>query len=272
MPFTSNYGGKMSLSQNHILDALDNRYKYAKLNPKVIELYQLQGIVGHHHMIADGYYWNKIFFTRITEKDADDLIKQTCNQFDQWGKSLGWSVNGTAMPKNLEKRLKRYGFVHHSTNIVMAYANLEKALSQNPEVQVWEINRSEWDIWAETMYQGYPLPEKHSFETMEQFSENHTCFYIAFQNGTNEPMGCAMMEYHGGGEPIVVLSGATTLPEHRGKGVFNALVASRLQDAYKKNQKVAVTYAVSDSSAPIFNKLDFEEISQEKFYIKEYSK
>jgi predicted GNAT family acetyltransferase len=64
----------------------------------------------------------------------------------------------------------------------------------------------------------------------------------------------------------VLLGGAATLPEHRGRGIYSALVAKRLTDARAHGRTAAVIQAVRASSAPIVAKLGFREICSLDFY------
>jgi len=60
--------------------------------------------------------------------------------------------------------------------------------------------------------------------------------------------------------PIVLLGGAATLAEHRGHGLYTALVARRLADARADGRTAAVIQADRATSAPICAKLGFKEL------------
>jgi predicted GNAT family acetyltransferase len=66
--------------------------------------------------------------------------------------------------------------------------------------------------------------------------------------------------------PIVLLGGAATLPEHRGRGIYSALVAKRLADARADGRTAAVIQAARSTSAPIAAKIGFREICGLEFY------
>ncbi len=59
---------------------------------------------------------------------------------------------------------------------------------------------------------------------------------------------------------IVLLGGAATLLEARGRGVYSALVRRRLDDARADGREAAVIQADRDTSAPICAKLGFREL------------
>ena len=66
--------------------------------------------------------------------------------------------------------------------------------------------------------------------------------------------------------PIVLLGGAATLPEARGKGIYSALVKRRLDDARRDGREAAVIQADRDTSAPICARMGFRELCSLEVY------
>ena len=66
---------------------------------------------------------------------------------------------------------------------------------------------------------------------------------------------------------LVILLGAGTLPEYRGKGIYSSLVARRLEDAKNIGMHAAIIQAVKHTSAPICEKLGFRTVCEIDFYI-----
>jgi predicted GNAT family acetyltransferase len=89
--------------------------------------------------------------------------------------------------------------------------------------------------------------------------------YLAFLEEIDEPVACSLM-FHVPDQPIVMMSGAATLQEHRGKGIYTSFVARRLADARKQGAEAAAILAVRATSAPICRKLGFKEICGLEFY------
>ena len=89
--------------------------------------------------------------------------------------------------------------------------------------------------------------------------------YFAYVDGGTEPVGWSYLVYLPD-SPIVLLGGAATLPEHRGRGIYSALVAKRLADARADGRSAAVIQAVRSTSAPIAAKLGFRELCGLEFY------
>ena len=89
--------------------------------------------------------------------------------------------------------------------------------------------------------------------------------YFAYVDGGTEPVAWSYLVYLPD-SPIVLLGGAATVPEHRGRGIYSALVAKRLADARADGRRAAVIQAVRSTSAPICAKLGFREVCGLEFY------
>jgi len=65
---------------------------------------------------------------------------------------------------------------------------------------------------------------------------------------------------------VAYVADVYVLPEHRGRGIYTALVAKRLADARADGRTAAVIQAVRSTSAPIAAKLGFREMCGLEFY------
>ena len=72
---------------------------------------------------------------------------------------------------------------------------------------------------------------------------------------------------HGGGSSLVVMQGAATLGEHRGHGIYTAMVAARVADARALGKEAAVLQGDRKTSAPICVKLGFAEVCSVDLYV-----
>jgi GNAT superfamily N-acetyltransferase len=62
------------------------------------------------------------------------------------------------------------------------------------------------------------------------------------------------------------LIGGVVLPEFRGKGLYRALVASRLRDAATRRLSLATSHAMADTSAPLLLRMGFVEVCRYAVY------
>jgi N-acetylglutamate synthase-like GNAT family acetyltransferase len=65
---------------------------------------------------------------------------------------------------------------------------------------------------------------------------------------------------------IAVMQGAATRSQYRGKGVYTALMATRLVDARDMGMEAAILQADRTTSAPICANLGFEEVCSIDLY------
>ena len=66
---------------------------------------------------------------------------------------------------------------------------------------------------------------------------------------------------------IAVMQGAATLNEHRGQGIYTAMMAKRLADARAMGKDTAVLQGDRKTSAPICVKLGFKDVCSIDYYL-----
>ncbi len=66
---------------------------------------------------------------------------------------------------------------------------------------------------------------------------------------------------------IAVMQGAATLTEHRGQGIYTAMMAKRLADARAMGKDTAVLQGDRKTSAPICVKLGFKDVCSIDYYV-----
>jgi len=115
------------------------------------------------------------------------------------------------------------------------------------DIEVEETDENRFGVWLDTVVTGFlhpdgdGIPPHESFprETLEEVMRDMArasgiTRYLAFRAGL--PAGAASMRIHG---DVAQLSGASTLPAHRRRGVQSALLARRLEDATRNGCVVA---------------------------------
>ena len=148
----------------------------------------------------------------------------------------------------------------------MALEDLDRPIRSNPELEIREASARDALEVERVMVPGYgiPLDVVRVFNTMIFAARDLPArVYLAEYRG--QSIAAAYL-VHLPGARIVLLGGAATLPEHRGRGAYTALVAKRLADARAAGAEAAVIQAVRETSAPICAKLGFEERCALQFY------
>ena len=70
------------------------------------------------------------------------------------------------------------------------------------------------------------------------------------------------------GTSILMLSGAATLPEYRGRGVYTSTVVRRIADGRAEGCEAAIIQAVRATSAPICRRIGFRELCGLEMWVK----
>jgi GNAT superfamily N-acetyltransferase len=195
----------------------------------------------------------------FSEREADALIAKVQQRYG--GMAFGWVTGPSTRPADLPRRLEAAGLSHADSLSGMALTDLSTALEVNPRARVWEATLDEARAQNEMMARAYGLPP----EVMSFFNELlgassdviRTRWYFASLD--DQPVAWSYLTYLPE-SAIVLLGGAATLEEHRGHGLYTALVAKRLADARSDGRTTAVVQADRKTSAPICAKLGFREI------------
>jgi uncharacterized protein (DUF952 family)/GNAT superfamily N-acetyltransferase len=69
------------------------------------------------------------------------------------------------------------------------------------------------------------------------------------------------------GGTVARLGGAVTLPAHRGRGLYTAIVAARCRISRAHGATVALTHARQDTSAPILERIGFVPVASERCWV-----
>lgn len=194
----------------------------------------------------------------FSEREADALIAKVRQRYGQL--AFGWVTGPSTRPADLPRRLEAAGFAHAESLAGMALTDLSTPIAVNPKARVWEATFEEAREQNEMMARAYGLPS----EVMRFFNEllganDQIRSRLYFAGIGDEPVAWSYLTYLPE-SPIVLLGGAATLEEHRGHGLYTALVAKRLADARIDGRTTAVVQADRATSAPICAKLGFREI------------
>jgi GNAT superfamily N-acetyltransferase len=90
-------------------------------------------------------------------------------------------------------------------------------------------------------------------EFLARVEHGTVCFYVAYRAG--EPVSAARLEMPRSGE-FAGLYGGGTVPEHRGRGIYRALVGARARAARERGYRY-LTVDAADTSLPILRRLGF---------------
>ena len=198
---------------------------------------------------------------RFSERESEAMIEKVRQRYGEL--AFGWVTGPSTKPADLPRRLEDAGLTHAESLAGMALTDLATPIAANPSVRIEETSMRDAIVETDMMARAYGMP----IEVMRVFNEILAVAaeriksrgYFAYVNGSEKPVAWSYLAYIPD-SATVLLGGAATLEEHRGSGIYTALVARRLADARADGRTAAVIQAVRNTSAPICAKLGFREI------------
>ncbi|MHB9144864.1 MAG: GNAT family N-acetyltransferase [Symbiobacteriia bacterium] len=220
---------------------------------------------------SSSIYANKVVRTSFTEAGVEGAVTEVMDFFAAAAKSFSWWIGPSSDPPSLEQRLLARGLVREDTYEGVALvlpggrtaAPARPALRQNPNVVV-EVVRSEATVRelvaVNAAVWGYSAADQermvHDRLEYLRFPGCRSGYLLGRIDGM--AVGTASYRYSGSGEALY-LTGASTLLEFRGRGVFTELVRWRVADAAARGCRLVTCLARVGTSAPILMKLGFQQ-------------
>ncbi len=203
---------------------------------------------------------NVVRLARLTEANVDEGIQRVIECYRQEHRSFCWIVGPTSQPADLGDHLRAAGLRQEMAAVGMVLRNLAHTITVNPAVRVEQVSLA--DLAAQSsMYieaYGYGSSEE-SFALQLRLFEAHgerAKFYLAYLQGHDEPVAYSVALLDPEGQSVLLRGGAV-LKAYRGKGIYTAMVAKRLDDARAVDATSAIIHADRQTSAPICAKLGF---------------
>ncbi|HEX3454303.1 MAG TPA: GNAT family N-acetyltransferase [Gaiellaceae bacterium] len=203
---------------------------------------------------------------RFEPGTLDERIAAVRSWFRGQGRAeFVWWVGTSATPDDLEARLLTRGAVPWEDGLITVMVTDEPP----PEVPGIEVRRVE-------TYEEFAAGREIGFEaagfTAEQADEMRASFREKWDDRRRSGSATAYLAYVDG-EPVAsgdmlflpfagFLSGATTKPEYRGRGVYRALVRARWEEATRRGTPALVIGAGS-MSRPILERIGFRAVAEQ---------
>jgi hypothetical protein len=209
---------------------------------------------------------NLVGDARLGDEEADRTIAALKERFAKQNKAFGWVTGPSSRPRDIDRRLAAAGMQPIAHLAGMA-AQTDLAVSANERVRIREVNAAEQSRETDMMGRAYGMPPEIAALFVKLVSGSpgvKSRAYFAYVDG-DAPVAWSYLVYLLD-SPVVLLGGAATLAEARGKGIYSALVKRRLADALADGRSHAVIQADRDTSAPICAKLGFRELCALEVY------
>src|SRR5215813_1050602 len=256
----------MAASKEAIFLALENSIFEFPEMPGRWEVLAFPGVRAHATPQASHPIGNLVGVSTLTTDNADAVIAQVRDFFAARDHTVGWWVNPSSTPGDLVRRLEAAGFAKVLAQAGQVLTHMGLAIKVNPAVTVRQATHEDRDDFNRAYATAYPLPEALAAVVTDVLplaaGGRH---YLAFLDGVEEPVAVASM-FPFPQSTVAVMQGAATLNAYRGKGVYTALMATRLADARAMGMEAAILQADRTTSAPICANLGFEEVCSIDLY------
>lgn len=234
---------------------------YPDTRREVVPGKALPRLVRHVSTASDGE--GTVIYSRLDEIDVEATIREQVAYFEGAGQNFEWKLYDHDTPPDLKERLAAHGFEIEDAEAIMVLD-----ISQTPEVLLQPMAHSvkritdpegidqvmavEKAVWGEedTGLAGY----------LRRTVADHPqlmSVYVAYGDG--KPTSAAWI-YFPAGSQFASLWGGSTLSEYRGRGLYTALLAVRLQEARRRGVGF-MTVDAGPMSRPILEKYGFERIA-----------
>jgi GNAT superfamily N-acetyltransferase len=201
--------------------------------------------------------WDLVIHSNLTETTADDAIRLEMARPLPPGRKLEWKVYGHDRPSDLGERLRKAGFAPEDSE-TLVLLDLAANFPDTP-LPAGVTLRSVTDRagLADVAAVGLrAFGEDYSSMTddfLARVEHGTVFFYVAYVNA--EPVAAARLEMAPSRE-FAWLFGGGTVPEHRGRGIYRALVGTRVRAAQARGYRYA-TVEARPTSLPILRRLGF---------------
>lgn len=258
----------MSVAQDSLIEAIESSLQ---VYPPVSGLSEDLGVKGVRGRVTDLSHplANMVGMANIAPDDVAATLKMVRNRFSGGRKAYGWVTGPLTRPHDLGERLVASGLKKVDEMAGMVLTDLAVPIAVDPSIEIREGSLHEAQAASEMMGRAYDMPEEVArfFNVLLAMTDSRVKNrgYFAYVDGGTSPVGWSYLVYLPDSS-IVLLGGAATVPEHRGRGIYSALVAKRIADARADGRTAAVIQAVRSTSAPIAAKLGFREVCGLEFY------
>jgi GNAT superfamily N-acetyltransferase len=205
----------------------------------------------------------------LDETDADATIAVVRERYAAQGLAFGWMTSAAGRPRDLPQRLVAAGMVKADELAGMVLTDLATPVRSNRDIEVRPAGDDDQRLATGMFAEAYGMPLEVARWFVEAMilaaGKIKTSMYHAYVPDRPGPVAVGNLVFVPDSS-LVLLGGAATLSEFRGRGIYTTLVAKRLADARAAGAEAAVIQAVRGTSAPVCAKLGFTEVLALELY------
>jgi GNAT superfamily N-acetyltransferase len=207
---------------------------------------------------------NGVSLSRLADDEADRVIDETIARYRALGLRFRWVVCPDATPADLAERLERRGLARASTR-AMARPTEGFEAHDDPGLSVVEVDEPMLPAFDRVMGEGWgidPAPLAAYHRVVFAREPRPVRLYLGLVEGRPAATAATFLF-----ERSAYLMGAVVLPSFRGRGLYRALVAARLQDAAARGLGLATTQAKEETSAPRLERMGFQTVCRLSIFL-----
>jgi predicted aspartyl protease/GNAT superfamily N-acetyltransferase len=223
------------------------------------------------HVGPDGESF--ILYTRLAEGEADAVIAEQTAYFRGLGHTVEWKTFAHDTPVDLGERLERAGWEPGDEEALVVFDLAADPLPAAPPgvvvrrledpAEVAEVERVQDAVWGD----GH-LPWLADWLRAEM-TERPDAVSVFTARVADAEAGAGSVGWvtYSPDNSFAGLWGGSTLPEHRGRGLYRALVAARLAEARARPGVRFATVDALPTSRPILERLGFRRLTETRPYV-----
>jgi GNAT superfamily N-acetyltransferase len=203
---------------------------------------------------------NEVAHAVLDEAGADATIARTIAEYAAHGIRFRWTVGPESRPADLAGRLARAGMTRTEARVMA-----RDTTPAEPDPRVAIVDEPAVDLFSDTMAKGWsmdPGPVRALHRLLLHDPAARSLFFLARDSG--EPAGTAAYVAL---DRSAYLIGAVVLPSARGRGLYRALVESRLHHARARGLGLATSLAREETSAPMLEHLGFRTVARVPVFV-----
>lgn len=207
-----------------------------------------------------------VLYSNLTTENVDRTIADCIAYYRQKGCDFEWKYFDYDTPADLPNRLIAHGLQPDDAEAVMVL-DINNAPARLLETSQFDIQRAmsleqlqHADVIQDAVWGDEPRQKvSERILSMWDIAPDSVSLHIAYVD--NQPVSFGRVEFPQGENPFASIWSGSTLPDYRGRGIYTAIVASRLQEAQQRQYRYLTVDAKPDTSMPILNKLGFVTIA-----------
>jgi ribosomal protein S18 acetylase RimI-like enzyme len=210
-------------------------------------------------------WMSTVRLARWSAAEAEERIDEVLALFRERRRSFVWHIGPSSAPADLADRLLRRGLeVESDTRLLVARLPVT-GLRRNTDLRIVDARTADevaaYLRFARRDWEDPELDDDVVAERMRSFAVyGERMGNVVGYLGAELVANAAWRDSSDG--RALYLSGGGTLPEHRRKGIYQTLVAYRLERAARRGCSYAVIQARADTSLPILLGRGFTEVAR----------